>query len=69
MSNSLSCCFDQLIVTRDAFETVYYEIQDDQSVRILVKKAPGTENDVVSQKKLSSRKQEYTNVFPKYIDF
>ncbi|WP_435578250.1 histidine kinase [Gilvibacter sp.] len=59
---------DQLIVTSDAFETVYYEIQDDQSVRILVKKAPGTENDEVSQKKLSSRKKEYTNVFPKYID-
>jgi tetratricopeptide (TPR) repeat protein len=59
---------DQLIVTSDAFETVYYEIQDDQSVRILVKKAPAAERSAVSKKKLSSRQQGYVNVFPKYMD-
>ena len=59
---------DQLIVTSDAFETVYYEIQDDQTVRILVKKAPAAERSAVSKKKLSSRQQYYVNVFPKYMD-
>ena len=59
---------DQLIVTSDAFETVYYDIQDDQTVRILVKKAPAAERSEVSKKKLSTRSREYVDVFPKYID-
>lgn len=59
---------DQLVVTSDAFETVYYSIEDEQTVRILVKKAAGAERAAVSKKKLSSRKREYTDVFPQYID-
>ena len=43
-------------------------IQDDQSVRILIKKAPAAERSAVSKKKLSSRQQGYVNVFPKYMD-
>ena len=59
---------DQLIVTSDAFETVYYDIRDDQDLRILAKKAAGAERSSVSKKKLSSRGGAYVDVFPKYID-
>lgn len=59
---------DQLVVTSDAFETVYYTIENDESIRILVKKAPAAERSAVSKKKLSTRSQEYRDVFPQYID-
>ena len=59
---------DQLIVTSDAFETVYYTIVDKQTVDIMVKQAPSASRNSVSKKDLSSRSGTYVDVFPKYID-
>lgn len=59
---------DQLVITSDAFETIYYTVESDERIRILAKKDEASGRSSVSRKKLSSLNTSYANVFPKFID-
>ncbi len=59
---------DEIIITSDAFETIYFRVESQESVRVLAKKDANSGRSAVSKKKLSSLNTTYANVFPNYID-